>query len=201
MTTMKITIPNHLVRAAGGEGQRYAMHVVAAYPSGVAFATDGRMLAITLCEVEAGDGAAPSIIPADLFPEKPPWGFSDFQLVGGEWRNTSRGWYGQPEDGAIPPIADVIPEFYAADESVYVHLDARRMFRLAEALGDDQVSLCIHKDGKKPILVQPLEGPDSIGVLMTISKADERRDESANRWSGVRAKALAGVAEPAKETP
>lgn len=199
---MKITIPNHLVRAACEHGgMRYNLHGVAAYPSGVAFATDGRMLAITLCEVEAGDGAAPSIIPADLFPEKPPWGFSDFQLVGGEWRNTSRGLYGPPEEGAIPPIADVTPEFYYDHESVYVHLDARKLFRLAEALGDDQVSLCIHKDGKKPILVQPLEGPGSIGVLQPVAIADESCDDAAARWSDVRAKVLAGVAEPAKETP
>lgn len=199
---MKITIPNHLVRAACEHGgMRYNLHGVAAYPSGVSFATDGRILAIMLCEVEAGEGAAPSVIPADLFPDEPSFARSNFQFADGEWRNTSRGLYGPPEEGAIPPIADVTPEFYYDHESVYVHLDARKLFRLAEALGDDQVSLCIHKDGKKPILVQPLEGPDSIGMLMTISKADERRDESANRWSGVRAKALAGVAEPAKETP
>lgn len=201
MTTMKITIPNHLVRAAGGEGQRYAMHVVAAYPSGVAFATDGRILAITLCEVEAGDGAAPSIIPADLFPDEPSFARSNFQFADGEWRNTSRGWYGQPEDGAIPPIADVTPEFYPEDESVYVHLDTRRLSTLAEALGAARLSLCIHKGGKKPILVQPLKGHDSIGVLMPTALADESRAEAASRWSDVRAKVLAGVAEPAKGAP
>ncbi len=120
---------------------------------------------------------------------------------GGEWRNTSRGWYGQPEDGAIPPIADVTPEFYPEDESVYVHLDTRHLSTLAEALGAARLSLCIHKGGKKPILVQPLKWHDSIGVLMPTALADESRAEAASRWSDVRAKVLAGVAEPAKETP
>lgn len=199
---MKITIPNHLIRAAHDHGlTRYALQGVTAYPSGVAFATDGRILAIMLCEVEAGEGAAPSVIPADLFPDEPSFARSNFQFADGEWRNTSRGLYGPPEEVAIPPIADVTPEFYYDHESVYVHLDARKLFRLAEALGDDQVSLCIHKDGKKPILVQPLEGPGSIGVLQPVAIADESCDDAAARWSDVRAKVLAGVAEPAKGAP
>lgn len=180
---MQVTIPNGLICAANPhESTRYSIAGVYVNPAGVAAATDGHMLAVRLCAVEGGDG--PSIIPASVVDDSNFGTSCEYHYDDGEWRNLTRGRYDDPVDGEFPPYTKVIPECYPDDECVTIAIDARRLARLAEALGYKRVMLRI-RSPEKPVLVLPLNGENALGVLVPVKDAEQGAWFS-DKWESIR---------------
>jgi hypothetical protein len=169
--------------AASIETGRYAMNGIGIYPpkdgrQAVA-ATDGRILAVTLGE---GEPVQPGVYTAPkgrgkayCIVEK-----SGVTLCGaGKDETVARskaydaGTVMQRIEGTFPPVDAVVnPDIYG-EESRSVTLNAAYLRSLADAIGDDVVTLTFPKDYAKPIAVTSASRPDSFGLIMPV-KAEDR---------------------------
>ena len=170
---MKIDRRSRIEKAAGEEG-RYALQAVQLAGDVVA-ATDGRILAVVPIEREEGD--VDGLIGADVFRKARPTGSRSAYTVvrpNGSIVYSPKGKDADGTvavlrpDGAFPKWGEVVPD----NKGLRVSLNAELLHNLAQALGDDIVTLTFAEGAGSgdPGAILVNTGPDGIegayGVIM-----------------------------------
>ncbi len=182
MASVTIT-PNYPVWKAASDVTRgrYLSDSVLFRKDGYAIATNGQML----CAVDAtiqGKLQHDVLIPASSVEQA-----KQIEVDGSDVTLTNRGGWTKTiiaESAAeFPPIADVIPgEKHGGRKRVFVTLGVRELSTLAEAMGDNEVTLGIELEGdgdrvRRAICVAPLFSTTAFGMLMC---KETRKDVAAD---------------------
>lgn len=176
---MKIDKSSKLELCAAKVDARYAMrnlYLETDGPNGPRLcATNGCTLAVVPVELEDGDEAGLVSVDA-LKIARQGAGHGKARI---ECNKSLRAWgkngpltFERPSDGNFPDIrATDLLSTEEAPEGLKICLNAKLLYNLARALGEDEIALTIPTDKGKPLFVRGLNQaiPDAVGLLMPIS--------------------------------
>jgi hypothetical protein len=165
--TVQVPTAIHAAAARPSASGFCAPDTVAVYAAGdgaVLAATDGKMLAVVPTHAPGASGR--TVLPAAVVKSARPSARKAFPAVIDLDANAV-------PDAKFPPVHDVMAP--PMNHRTAVHLNAEMLARLADALGstDGVVTLLIHADSDKPIVVMPYAekpgGTGAVGLIMPCS--------------------------------
>ena len=152
-------------KAVSTDGTRYVLnHVYLDVEKKRAVATTGRILAVVPCDI--ADDDVTGMIPVDAI--KAARKVKGLNIVVGANGNceTLNGQTFKRPDGTFPKYEGVIPKH--ASGGIKISLNAKFLYQLAQATGDDEVILDIQDAGSAVIVTPYHREPNAFGVIMPI---------------------------------